>query len=290
MVVLESNNRHAEHTRKSLQYLKDLSASLEGWEFSSEKNGVKLYTKQVEGLAMPMVRGDTVLQTTEFTPRDVASVATLPGARKIWDEKYDTSEVKEQYTPSETFFWVKLKAPWPVSPRDFAGTAIRDLSDDVCFVVMSSVVDPMIPEVSGCVRGHIVVSGWKFYKTEGGIGLTYITQVDLAGSIPTSFLKNIQLQVPLCAGKVAEYIKEYGFPPHTISCTATMKKETFDHGKREHIIELDGTGGGEWVISRKMYPNGVKVHIDGQGESQVIDNKLVVKGIQGPATIKINKA
>lgn len=190
------------------------------------------------------------------------------------------------FTPFESLFWVKLKAPWPVSPRDFTGISLRDLDDDVCYVSMSSVEDPAVPPVSGCVRGNLIISGWKIYKTDGGIGITYITQVDMAGSIPSSFLKSIHLQVPLCAGKVADYVTSYGCPPYTIEATATYTRETFDHSKRELTIELAGEGQVTWKINRQMYPNGVKVS---GAEADFAEDNVTVK-VSGPTTVKINKA
>ncbi|KAI8149039.1 hypothetical protein BJV82DRAFT_550385 [Fennellomyces sp. T-0311] len=296
MVVIEANYRHAEAARKSLAAFKELAASLDGWNFSQEKEGVKLYTKATA--TGTIVRGDIVMKTDKYTPREVATVATNTGCRKIWDEKYDVSEVKEMFSPFESLFWVKLKAPWPVSPRDFTGIALRDFDDDECFVTMSSVEDPVVPPVSGCVRGNLIISGWKVYKADGGIGITYITQVDMAGSIPSSFLKNIQLQVPLCAGKVANYVSSYGFPPATLSAENTVyKKESFDHAKREFTAQVEGNGGEvKWLVSSQMFPNGVKVTVNGTATHEIVDADIATKkyvvlnGIQGAVSVKISKA
>lgn len=199
------------------------------------------------------------------------------------------------YSRSESLFWSKLRAPWPVYPRDIAGTSLRELSDNECCVVMTSVDDESIPEVSGCVRANLIVSGWKITKTDTGIHITYITQIDLAGYIPTSFLKNIEQQVPLCAGSVANYINEHGFAPTTIECTAQFKSENFEHDTKEYSCNVDGAGEIRWVSSTKMYPNDIKVSIIGSGgnarsivESDDHNNKIIsVTGVSGPTTIKI---
>lgn len=213
----------------------------------------------------------------------------------LGDERFDTSEIKEMYSRTEALFWSKLKAPWPVYPRDIAGTSLREISDKECCVVMASVHDDSIPEVSGCVRANLIVSGWKITKTDTGIHIIYITQIDLAGYIPTAFLKHVEQQVPLCAGAVAEYIKQYGFAPTTIECTAQFKTENFEHDTKEYSCNVDGTGDIKWVSSSQMYPNGVKVSIIGSGgnaqttiESDDKNNKAItVTGINGPTTIKI---
>lgn len=83
MTIIESNNRHAETTRKALAYYKELSASLDGWDFVSESGDVKLYSKTVEDQALPIVRGDAILPTKDYTLAQVAAVATSPGCRKV---------------------------------------------------------------------------------------------------------------------------------------------------------------------------------------------------------------
>lgn len=202
------------------------------------------------------------------------------------------------YSKVESLFWSKLKTPWPISPRDMAAVSLREISENECYVVMSSVEDASIPAVSGCVRANLIISGWKITKTDAGIHITYITQVDLAGSIPTAFLKSVQQQVPLCAGSVVKYIQNYGFAPTTTECTADFKSETFDHAKREYVCTLDGSGECKWMTSTKMYPNGITISIVGSGgnaKQEIQDAEkgiqiVIVSEIQGPTTIKINKA
>lgn len=207
--------------------------------------------------------------------------------------------MRQAYSKHETLFWGKVKTPWPISPRDMSATSLKGFSQDECYYVMTSVEDQAVPLVSGCVRSHLYISGWKIHKTEAGIALTYITQVDLAGSIPTAFVKSVQQQVPLCAGLVVKYAQDYGFPPTvTVDGDAEFKSENFDHAKREYTANVEGTGNSKWLISKKMYPNGVKVSLIGSGDAathQITEiengNSLVeVNGISGPTTVKITKA
>ncbi|KAI7901622.1 uncharacterized protein BX663DRAFT_543971 [Cokeromyces recurvatus] len=288
---------HAETARNALARLKRLAGeSSDEWKYIQEKNNVKLYHKSEGDSPFVIVRGDTLLKGHEFTAAQVASVATLPGCRAIWDEKFDTSDIKKMYNKYESLFWSKVKTPWPISPRDMSATSLREMSDDECYVVMTSVEDEAIPPVSNCVRSNLLISGWKIIKTEAGIAITYITQIDLAGSIPTAFMKNVQQQVALCAGTVVQYITKYGFPPLTKECSAEFKREEFEHAEREYSANLDGSGECQWLVSSKMFSK-VKVHIMGSDhatfEISTDDkgNKIVdVKGIDGPTTVKISNA
>ncbi|ORX55098.1 Bet v1-like protein [Hesseltinella vesiculosa] len=289
MPILESTNRHADFNRKKLAEIKDLTGDLAGWEFSQEKDGVKLYSKQVEGSSIPLVRGDYILKNTDFTAQQVATVATLPGCRAIWDEKFHSAEVREMFTRWESLFWVRTNTPWPVSNRDVSGCNLRDFTTDLSYVAMASVQDDLVPEVSGCVRGNLITSGWKCEKVEDGILIVYVSQIDLAGSIPTSFLRSVQMQMPLCAGKVAEYTAAYGFPPVALDSSCVYKLESFDHAKRTHTLQLDGQGHIQYQFSSKMYPNGVQIKTS-TGSSQVEGNIITVSDINGPTTVVISKA
>lgn len=167
---------------------------------------------------------------------------------------------------------------------------MRETSENGGYIVLTSVTDSQIPENSGVVRANLILSGWKVEKTSTGISIVYITQIDLAGSIPTSFLKTVQQQVPLCAGKVVKYIKDFGYPPLCLDATATFKKESFDHGKREYTAELDGEGEAKWSYSKQMYPGGVRVHVSGNGSVEVVNHEIILKGVNGPATVTITKS
>jgi hypothetical protein len=185
------------------------------------------------------------------------------------------------------------------SPRDISGTAIRDIGDDAVYVSMTSVEDADIPEVYGNVRATLYVSGWKVVPVEEGLAVTYITQIDIAGSIPSSFLASIQQQIPLCCGKVIEYVQTYGYPPNILECTAAASHEHFTHDTKEYIVEVQKGEQADGVvkvdISSKLYPEGVNVSVQGSADHKLEDgvngNKvLVIENIDGSATVTVTSA
>jgi hypothetical protein len=85
-MTLTSNNKHSQVTRDGLAHFKQLTASLDGWDFTEEQDRVKLYKKKLDDTNLPpLVRGDTILEDLPpgCTPLTVANVATFPGCRKI---------------------------------------------------------------------------------------------------------------------------------------------------------------------------------------------------------------
>lgn len=211
----------------------------------------------------------------------------------IGDDKFDDAEIKEIYSRYETLFWAKTKAPWPIYPRDMAATLLREYKDDECSVVMTSVEDERIPEVAGNVRATLIVSGWKVFKTDEGVGITYITQIDLAGYIPTSFLKTIEQQIPLCVGKVAQYVEEFGFPPHNVGGSAGLTTENFDNENKVYTATFSSAGNdAEYTVSNTMYPNGVDVQVTGGAKVSVTKNEGVasqvyITDIEASSTLEI---
>ncbi|RUP45233.1 hypothetical protein BC936DRAFT_148444 [Jimgerdemannia flammicorona] len=299
MTIIEVSHRHAAEARKGLAYLKELSATTDGWSFSSEHKDVKIYTRAVEGISLPIVRGDTVLEG-DYTIEQVASVALAPGCRQIWDERFDGAEMREYFSHREALFYSKLKGSWPVSGRDIAGVSIRDTSEDVIYIAQSSVEDPKIPPVSSHTRAQLYISGWKISAVPNGVSLTYITHVDIKGSVPSAFIKMIQLQTPQCAGKVADYIKEHGHPPFvTGDLKGHLKREVFEHKKKEFIVELEGTATEEGLVKievgKALYPKGFKVKVHGEATTEESDGEkgakhVVVSGVTSLVTITITPA
>ncbi|KAI8370250.1 hypothetical protein BD560DRAFT_396853 [Blakeslea trispora] len=294
--IIPSNNKHAKYTRERLGYLKHLTYSLDNWTLDQEKEGAQLYTQQTSDPNEPiLVRGDTVLKNLPpgCTPLTVATVATLPGCRKIWDDKYDASEIKEYYTRYESLLWVKLKAPWPVSPRDFAATSIRDIQHAEVYCSITSVEDDTIPDTPSTVRGKLYISGWKLYTTkEGNIGITYVNQVDLAGSLPWSFVKKMLIQSAVCAAKVRDYIEKFGFPPTTqfVDFDSIFLGEEFEHETKKYSLELKPRskhGHVEILCSRQMYPQGVHLEIvEGSADTKQTEDdhqnhRIILKSLDG---------
>lgn len=162
---------------------------------------------------------------------------------------------------------------------------------------MVSVKDDQIPDTSSTVRGELLVSGWKFYKSgQDDIGITYVNQVNLAGSLPSAFLKKLMIQIPLCAGKVRDYINNYGFVPTTVIHDAEFKGEEFDHDARTYTLELNANSHGsvETLCSEKMYPKGVKVHLEGEADlTEDTDShnnpRIYLKNMKGPIKLVIEK-
>jgi len=86
----------------------------DGWELKKDKNGIKAYTKPVEGSTMKAIQAktefDCPLETCIAVLRDIPHLTEL----------FPDSEKAEKVSQTETdqIHYLHLNAPWPVADRD----------------------------------------------------------------------------------------------------------------------------------------------------------------------------
>jgi len=295
-------NNHSAEARKALDHLKSLAATLDGWSLNAEKDNVTIYSREVEG-APPMTRGDTILEAG-WTLEQIAAIIQCPGARKIWDERFDSAEIKERFNRRELLFHSKMKGTWPVSGRDIVGISIFEKDSKEYVIASKSVEEPSIPAASSHIRADVLVSGWILRALDGGkIGITYIVHINLNGTISQTFLKLVQNQTPLCAGKVADYARKFGFPPYVKSVEGRLRIDDFDHSNKIYTVEADaleehGFLGGKTgtviiEVPKKLYPNGFSLKntlAEDISQKEEEGNTIVtIKSIKAPVTITISR-
>jgi len=109
------------------------------------------------------------------------------------DERLGCVEIRATYHVQEYLFWRRCLANFPHGrakyyPRDMASIALREVSNTELFVVMTSVVDGAIPNEIHNVHAHLDLSGWRIIRMKTGICIVYITQIDLNGHLPKTWL------------------------------------------------------------------------------------------------------
>lgn len=99
----------------------------------------------------------------------------------------------------------KYKAFWPTSARDFSVINVFGRLDKHTRVhAAMSVIDPRVPEEKGFVRGTVISGGYVIKDCPGQPGMshvTYLTQVDLKGSVPTFLVNKICESQPQCVNR-----------------------------------------------------------------------------------------
>ncbi|KAI9090451.1 hypothetical protein DFS34DRAFT_718741, partial [Phlyctochytrium arcticum] len=223
-----SRNPHHEAGQLALRLLRSLEPfDSAGWVSHSTQSGVRISQRPVAGAQMPMVRGDATLRGN-FSAQEVLSVIRSSAARKFWDARFEDGKVLVNYNLDESLAYSQQKGTFPVSGRDFVTTNIikhPDANSDTdevdgasgaIFFASTSVVDQVAPLDSKRVRAHLTLAGWIIRPIEDGLFISYIVQVDVKGSVPSSIIKMVQTQTPLCIARVLEYLETKSFPPFIV--------------------------------------------------------------------------
>ncbi|KAJ3207053.1 hypothetical protein HDU67_007699 [Dinochytrium kinnereticum] len=214
--------RYSDVLEKALAHAKALYANHEEFiPHSTTPNGTKISMKSLPGSALPITRGEKKFPST-FSQDDILACLRHVEARQVWDARFEDMEVIEMYGPGSReagLVHSKQKGQWPViSGRDFivAYRIYRDATDNSVWFIQTSVEDDRLPHVKGRVRGHVTVAAWIIMPTTSNDGdgwdVTYITQVDPAGTLPAALVKMVSSETPACAGTVLEYLEKKGVP------------------------------------------------------------------------------
>ncbi|KAJ3333809.1 hypothetical protein HDU76_003286 [Blyttiomyces sp. JEL0837] len=213
------SHRHTAAADRAMELLLSMEKLDGRWDSQGEKSGVRIHTMVVEGVALPIVRGDGVIEGG-FTLQEAYGVIRNSHCRKTWDPRYDHGESLEHFNIDEALGYSVQKGTFPVAPRDLVTILFNRRVPGKLYYVAASVADPTAPtEGRGRVRGDLAVAGWILSERPGGqpgLDATYIVQIDPKGTIPSSLVKLVQTQTPLCISAVSSYLNRQGPIPFLI--------------------------------------------------------------------------
>ncbi|KAI8336953.1 hypothetical protein BC941DRAFT_502487 [Chlamydoabsidia padenii] len=301
MTISEKYDKEIEQGMAKLRLYAD--AKPEGdWQLTGEKNGVKLYAKKPEDPNEPMIyRGDYLYKgASHLRTVDMTTPSIFSSSRRVYDSRFEGSEIRLIRSRYSSISYGQSKAVWPITPRDFSTLTLRDVTDDVTYFGLFSVVDDEInPPVEGYIRGKMVCTGWKISRVSNGMMITFINQLDLCGSVPTAVAKSTLQQMPLCTYKLAQYHDKYGFPPSMSLVDGVSVQylgEDFDHTSVTYNLKLDSTTEiqqtvAEVVCCDKMFSKGFEVVVKGQAWFETVPSNashtVRISHVSGPVTIQI---
>ncbi|KAJ3184234.1 hypothetical protein HDU87_005081 [Geranomyces variabilis] len=247
-----STNPHHDSAALSLRLLRGLESKESGWAFHSESSGVTISQKLVTGAPMPMVRGDAILRGPHgATAQQILSVVKSSSARKVWDGRFEDGNALVNYNLDESLVMSQQKGTFPVSGRDFVTANMTHYDEDgTIYFTATSVVDRSAPVDTKRVRAHLTVAGWIIKPVPEGVAVTYIVQVDIKGSVPSSIIKVIQTQTPLCIAEVFKFLRQKHYVPFVIrnipgvdpGRSLPLRSEQFDQKDGSYAIEYKRTG------------------------------------------------
>ncbi|BGP44728.1 hypothetical protein JCM10450v2_000542 [Rhodotorula kratochvilovae] len=284
-------------------FLEELASPEADWEDQGERDGVQLWSKKdpEDPYAVPTVKGETVVEGVS-AEAFLGGVIQLPGMRRLWDSRFESGHMLARFDRTTFAFYTVMKGMgWLVYPRDICGIqknyhpADGDAQAERLIVQTSVQEDGWAPEQKGKTRATLTLSGWRLVPDGANLKVTYIVKIALNGSIPLPMVTMVATETPLCTGHghapfvrippgaaepaITFQTEQFSDPPSTLSlsnhprqyrCTFTTKEKT---GETFQIV----------YDRKKMYPEGVRVEVEGAEGAEVEDDG------EGTPTVKTVK-
>lgn len=154
----------------------------DGWTLEKNQNGVKIYTRFVEGWDMKEFKG--VVQIRATLAQVEAALRDAPNRCKWIHNGYNSKDVKTAST-NEVYTYCAIDAPWPVSDRDNVTKWHYQRVSATKIRIDMEAAPTVYPEQSGTVRIQKLKGYWELVDL--GNGYVEVTQQALTepgGSIP----------------------------------------------------------------------------------------------------------
>eukprot|EP00842_Homolaphlyctis_polyrhiza_P005058 jgi/Hompol1/5553/HPOL_004573-RA len=167
------------------------------------------------------------------------------------------------------------KGVWPVSPRDMivaVSPVHYDAELNALLILQRSITHPSYPEVSGNVRGQLNVCLLMVRPPASPSSrpiFTYIIDVDTKGSIPSTLIKLVVNETPMCVSKMVEHVLSKGAPTKLFDGIGyRVVKSSFDAGTataefRVSVVDRLDT---LFLVDTRVFPKGVKISLKGAAE------------------------
>lgn len=163
----------------------------DNWELKKEKDGVKVYSRNIQGSDNKEVRATFFLKTSMNSL--IALLCDVPGF-KDWVYHCGEVAILSKISSNEKYYYQKTTVPWPVSDRDVIihSQWKQDTVTKIIEIHGSGIPD-YIAEKDGLVRIRKFSNSWKLTPLKNGvIQIDYQVNVDPGGSIP-AWLANLTI-------------------------------------------------------------------------------------------------
>lgn len=177
--------------------LADCSISLaQDWKFEKESEGIKIYTRNEENVAVKSFKGVADFKTTMDKMKKVIGRID---SFDWWDENVKDIQVLAYEEEKFIRYYLVYDVPWPLSDRDLCVEAI--ITNDPATgirTVKATPIDGLIPEKPDLVRIKYYWQQWKMEPLENGlIHVELEGSVDPAGIIPAWIVNMAITNTPL---------------------------------------------------------------------------------------------
>jgi hypothetical protein len=165
------------------------------WELQKDKNGLKIYTKDLDNSKFKQIKVECILDGTldrfDAIIRDVNN-------HKNWVYSTKQSYLVKQVNSNEILYYTETSLPWPLSNRDVI--IKMDIARDSVAnteTVNTKNVNGILAEKSGLVRVAELSTLWQVKSAgDNKISILYYFTTDPSGSLPAWMVNSFATKGP----------------------------------------------------------------------------------------------
>lgn len=165
------------------------------WELKKDKDGIKIYTKHVEGSGLKAIKA-----TTTFNAPLETCAAILRDIEHLTDLFPDTKVAKKiSQSDNQQVHYLEMDAPWPVADRDGAFTLVYTYNTALQTLVVDAKMTPnAYPLQDKYVRLTKGGGTWTFKRVDNThTSLEYYFHGEPGGNIPAWLANSVVEENPL---------------------------------------------------------------------------------------------
>jgi len=154
------------------------------WKLVKNKDGIKAYTRYVEGSDIKKVKCVTNVKTKLSS---LVSLLKDVSHQNKWMYNCINTKILRTVNDTEYYFYTLSNAPWPVNRRDIVThTTIKQENNTKKVIFFAEGLPKYLKENKGIVRIKTLKSKWEFTPQKNGtVNVIFYLQIDVGGSVPT---------------------------------------------------------------------------------------------------------
>jgi len=188
-----------------------------------DKNGVKVYTRKIEGSSLKEFKGVTAIKTSLTS---LVALMDDTDALPRWLHNCGEAKLVQHINQAERITYTTVKAPWPVSDRDTVtySKIVQDPKSKVITIYLKGMPD-RYPVQKGRVRVPSLKGFWQFIPNKNGsVTVIYQLHSEPGGALPDALANSTVTDIPY----------------HTLlNMHRIVKEEKYQNAKIPQVKELN---------------------------------------------------
>jgi hypothetical protein len=160
-----------------------------------DKNGVKVYTRKIEGSSLKEFKGVTAIKTSLTS---LVALMDDTDALPRWLHNCGAARLVQMINERERITYTTVKAPWPVADRDTVtySKIVQDAKSKIITIYLKGMPD-RYPVQSGKVRVPSLKGFWQFIPNKNGyVTVIYQLHSEPGGAIPDALANSTVTDIP----------------------------------------------------------------------------------------------